>query len=207
MGKINMKSLEAQLVLVPGLLLQHLEGKDAFVSDLLDLEKMVELFGLETTASFISLGRLYNSKSSKNLLGPVLQSFQTFDWMAEPMTVLRDKNPELAIRLTKVVDGQILQGKEVSDQFILGALPYSSNVMDKDIAVPKQLYVPEIFLIKGHTYGVRLNAVTCEADEADMPSFIADTLVSLVNQLGKFFNVREIASTALFKEHVKTAML
>lgn len=207
MGKINMKSLEAQLVLVPGLLLQHLEGKDAFVSDLLDLEKMVELFGIETTASFVSLGRLYNPESSQNLLAPVLQSFQTFDWMAEPMTVLRDKNPDLAIQLTRVVDGQILQGKKVSDQFMFGALPYNSNVMDKDIAVPKQLYVPEIFLIKGHTYGVRLNAVTCEADEAEMPSVLADTLVSIVNQLSKFFNIREVAQTALFKEHVKTAML
>lgn len=207
MGKINMKSLEAQLVLVPGLLLQHLEGKDAFVSDLLDLEKMVELFGIETTASFVSLGRLYNPESSQNLLAPVLQSFQTFDWMAEPMTVLRDKNPDLAIQLTRVVDGQILQGKKVSDQFMFGALPYNSNVMDNDIAVPKQLYVPEIFLIKGHTYGVRLNAVTCEADEAEMPSVLADTLVSIVNQLSKFFNIREVAQTALFKEHVKTAML
>lgn len=202
-----MKSLEAQLVLVPGLLLQHLEGKDAFVSDLLNLEKIVELFGIETTASFISLGRLYNSESSKNLLGPVLQSFQTFDWMAEPMTLLRDSNPELAVRLTKAVDGQILVGKQVSDQFMLGAQPYSSNVMDKDIAVPKQLYVPEIFLIKGHTYGVRLNAVTCEADEADMTSVVADALVSLVNQLGKFFSMKDIAGTALFKEHVKSLML
>ena len=207
MGKINMKCLEAQLVLVPGMVLQHLEGKNAFVSDLLDLEKMVELFGLETTASFISLGRLYNPESSKNLLEPLFKSFQVFDWNAEPMSVLRDKNPELAITLTKIVDGQIVTGKSPSQQFVVGAAPYNSNVMDKDVAVPKQLYVPEIFLIKGHTYGVRFNAVAVAADEAGETSSLAASLVAVVNQLGKFFSIREVAQTCIFQEHVKTAML
>lgn len=207
MGKINMKCLEAQLVLVPAMVLQHLEGKDAFVSDLLDLEKMVELFGLETTASFVSLGRLYNPESSKKLLEPLFASFQIFDWNAEPMSILRDKNPELAVRLTRVVDGLLMQGTSPSQQFVFGATPHNSNVMDKDVAVPKQLYVPEIFPIKGHTYGVRFNAVAVAADEAGETSSLAASLVAVVNQLGKFFSITQVASTALFKEHVKTAML
>lgn len=201
-----MKCLDAQLVFVPGLMYEHLEHNDLFVSDLLDLEKLIETFGLETVASYVSLGHLYNPESPKNLLSPLIDSFQSFDWSAEPMSVLRDKQPEVAIRLQRTIDGLVLQAKPVSDQFVTGSPTLNSNDMDKDVAVPMQLYVPEIFLIKGHTYGVRLNAVAVEA-EAEVNTTLADTFIAVLNQLSKFFNIKQIASTAVFQAHVKTAML
>lgn len=204
---VEMKYLEAQLVFVPNLLLQHLDGMNKPISDLLDLEKMIQSFGIETVASFVNLSDLYNRKDSENLLNTCIASFQSFDWFGAPMHKLRQENPELALQLTRLIEGQKLSGKEISEDFVYGVKHSLFNDMDENTADPVQLYVPEIFVILGRVYGVRLKAVTGNLEDGQRETVYRNALVATIGQLSKVFDIKLVAKTEMFKTFISASKM
>lgn len=198
-----MNCLEAQLVFAPNLLLQHLESMNKPVSDLLDLEKLIDYFGIETVASFVNLNGLYNPKDSEKILSTYMDSLQSFDWMGSPMHNLRNKNPELALQLTRLIEGQKLQAKPVNDDFVYGVQHSLFNDMNENNTDPVQLYVPEIFVILGRVYGVRLKAITGTIDDSQRETVQRNALVATIGQLGKVFDIKLIAKTEVFKTFIR----